>query len=50
MEQLTELTRLILKLPDVGTIFSKAHVDESVFKQDPKDAVFQFIKVQICYN
>uniref|UniRef100_UPI00253FA919 protein MMS22-like n=1 Tax=Euleptes europaea TaxID=460621 RepID=UPI00253FA919 len=44
MEQLTELTRLILKLPEVGDIFSKAHVDESVYKQDPKNAVFHFIK------
>ncbi|XP_061479375.1 protein MMS22-like [Rhineura floridana] len=44
MEQLTELTRLILKLPEVGAIFAKAHVDESLYKQDPKDAVFQFIK------
>ncbi|XP_077159847.1 protein MMS22-like isoform X2 [Paroedura picta] len=44
MEQLTELTRLILKLPEVGAIFSKVHVDESVYRQDPKNAVFQFIK------
>ncbi|XP_054852616.1 protein MMS22-like [Eublepharis macularius] len=44
MEQLTELTRLILKLPEVGAIFSKAYVDESVYKQDPKNAIFQFIK------
>ncbi|XP_062980932.1 protein MMS22-like [Elgaria multicarinata webbii] len=44
MEQLSELTRLILKLPEVGAVFSKALVDESVYKQDPKDAIFQFIK------
>ncbi|XP_053143556.1 protein MMS22-like isoform X2 [Hemicordylus capensis] len=44
MEQLTELTRLILKLPEVGAVLSKTHVDESLGKQDPKEAVFQFIK------
>ncbi|KAM6460680.1 protein MMS22-like isoform 2-T2 [Liasis olivaceus] len=44
MEQLTELTRLIFKLPEVVTLFSKAHIDESVYKQDPKDAIFQFIE------
>lgn len=45
MEQLTELTRLVFKLPEVGVIFSKAHIDDSMYKQDPKDAAFQFIKV-----
>uniref|UniRef100_A0A8C6VGG4 Protein MMS22-like n=1 Tax=Naja naja TaxID=35670 RepID=A0A8C6VGG4_NAJNA len=44
MEQLTELTRLIFKLPEVIAIFSKSHFDESVYKQDPKEAVFQFIE------
>uniref|UniRef100_A0A670II59 Protein MMS22-like n=1 Tax=Podarcis muralis TaxID=64176 RepID=A0A670II59_PODMU len=44
MEQLTELTRLILKLPEVRDIFAKAHVDDSLSKQDPNDAVFQFVK------
>uniref|UniRef100_A0A8D0DNI8 Protein MMS22-like n=1 Tax=Salvator merianae TaxID=96440 RepID=A0A8D0DNI8_SALMN len=44
MKQLTELTRLICKLPEVDAIFSKAQVDESLYKQDPKEAVFQFIK------
>uniref|UniRef100_A0ACB8GCP3 Protein MMS22-like n=1 Tax=Sphaerodactylus townsendi TaxID=933632 RepID=A0ACB8GCP3_9SAUR len=44
MEQLTELTRLIFKLPEVGAVFSKAHADESVYKQDPKNAVLHFIK------
>ncbi|XP_066466217.1 protein MMS22-like [Tiliqua scincoides] len=44
MEQLTELTRLIFRLPEVRVIFSKAHIDESLYKQDPKDAAFQFIK------
>ncbi|XP_010077628.1 PREDICTED: protein MMS22-like, partial [Pterocles gutturalis] len=44
MEQLTEMTRLIFKLPEVENILSKAHVEESVFKQDPKNALVQFIK------
>ncbi|XP_058030990.1 protein MMS22-like isoform X2 [Ahaetulla prasina] len=44
MEQVTELTRLIFKLPEVVAIFSKAHFDESVYKQDPKEAVFRFIE------
>ncbi|XP_034264928.1 protein MMS22-like isoform X1 [Pantherophis guttatus] len=44
MEQVTEFTRLIFKLPEVITIFSKAHFDESVYKQDPKEAVFRFIE------
>lgn len=45
MEQLTEMTRLIFKLSEVENILSKAHVEESVFKQDPKNALVQFIKV-----
>ncbi|XP_052637424.1 protein MMS22-like [Harpia harpyja] len=44
MEQLTEMTRLIFKLSEVENILSKAHVEESVFKQDPKNALVQFIK------
>ncbi|XP_015673226.1 protein MMS22-like [Protobothrops mucrosquamatus] len=44
MEQLTELTRLIFKLPEIITIFSRAHFDEPVYKQDPKEAVFRFIE------
>ncbi|KAJ6660220.1 hypothetical protein lerEdw1_017920 [Lerista edwardsae] len=44
MEQLMELTRLIFKLPEVGVIFSKVHIDESLYKQDPKGAAFQLIK------
>ncbi|XP_027550523.1 protein MMS22-like isoform X1 [Neopelma chrysocephalum] len=44
MEQLTEMTRLIFKLSEVENILSKAHVEESVFKQDPKYALVQFIK------
>ncbi|XP_026700157.1 protein MMS22-like isoform X1 [Athene cunicularia] len=44
MEQLTEMTRLIFKLSEVENILSKAHVEESFFKQDPKNALVQFIK------
>ncbi|NXU48134.1 MMS22 protein, partial [Turnix velox] len=43
-EQLTEMTRLIFKLSEVESILSKAHVEDSVFKQDPKNALVQFIK------
>ncbi|NWS70845.1 MMS22 protein, partial [Crotophaga sulcirostris] len=44
MEQLTEMTRLIFKLSEVENILSKAGVEESVSKQDPKNALFKFIK------
>ncbi|NXA35546.1 MMS22 protein, partial [Eudromia elegans] len=44
MEQLTEMTRLVFKLKEVENILSKAHVEESFFKQDPKNALVQFIK------
>ncbi|XP_074846957.1 protein MMS22-like [Carettochelys insculpta] len=51
MEQLTEMTRLVFKLSEVENIFSKTHFDESVFKQDPKNALIQFIKaVSITYS
>lgn len=45
MEQLTEMTRLIFKLKEVESILSKARVEEPVLKQDPKNALVQFIKV-----
>ncbi|XP_078236423.1 protein MMS22-like isoform X1 [Pogona vitticeps] len=44
LEQLSELTRLIFKLPEVAATFSQANIGESIYRQDPKDAVFQFIK------
>ncbi|NXD13082.1 MMS22 protein, partial [Nothocercus nigrocapillus] len=44
MEQLTEMTRLVFKLKEVENILSRAHVEESFFKQDPKNALVQFIK------
>ncbi|NXS52728.1 MMS22 protein, partial [Brachypteracias leptosomus] len=44
MEQLTEMTRLIFKLSEVENLLSKACVEESVCKQDPKNALVQFIK------
>lgn len=45
MEQLTEMTRLVFKLSEVENVFSKAHIDESFVRQDPKNALVQFIKV-----
>uniref|UniRef100_A0A8C3N6Y6 Protein MMS22-like n=1 Tax=Geospiza parvula TaxID=87175 RepID=A0A8C3N6Y6_GEOPR len=44
MEQLMEMTRLIFKLSEVENILLKANVGQSVFKQDPKNALVQFIK------
>uniref|UniRef100_A0A8D0HB23 Protein MMS22-like n=1 Tax=Sphenodon punctatus TaxID=8508 RepID=A0A8D0HB23_SPHPU len=44
MEQLTELTRLVFKLPEVENIFLNVHVDESALRQEPKNALVQFIK------
>ncbi|NXR59915.1 MMS22 protein, partial [Rhadina sibilatrix] len=44
MQQLTEMTRLIFKLSEVENILLKANVGQSVFKQDPKNALVQFIK------
>lgn len=50
MEQLTEMTRLIFKLSEVENILLKANVGQSVFKQDPKNALVQFIKVLCIYS
>ncbi|TFK14379.1 clathrin heavy chain 1-like [Platysternon megacephalum] len=51
VEQLTEMTRLVFKLSEIENIFSKAHFDESIFKQDPKNALVQFIKaVGVTYS
>ncbi|CAM5131976.1 unnamed protein product [Natator depressus] len=51
VEQLTEMTRLVFKLSEVENIFSKAHFDDSIFKQDPKNALVQFIKaVGVTYS
>lgn len=49
MEQLMEMTRLIFKLSEVENILLKANVGQSVFKQDPKNALVQFIKVLYIY-
>ncbi|XP_073531837.1 protein MMS22-like isoform X2 [Phyllobates terribilis] len=43
-EQLVELTRLVLKLPEAENILSKAQIDQRSYKQDPKQALLQFIK------
>ncbi|XP_029452535.1 protein MMS22-like [Rhinatrema bivittatum] len=44
MKQLGELTRLIFRLSEVETILSKAQIEPSSYKQDPKSALVQFIK------
>lgn len=49
MEQLTEMTRLVFKLSEVENILLKTNVGQSVFKQDPKHALVQFIKVLYIY-
>ncbi|KAG8582277.1 hypothetical protein GDO81_007986 [Engystomops pustulosus] len=43
-EQLVELTRLVFKLPEAENILMKAQVDQKSYKQDPKNALLQFIK------
>ncbi|KAM4043309.1 protein MMS22-like isoform 2-T2 [Anomaloglossus baeobatrachus] len=43
-EQLVELTRLVFKLPEAENILRKAQVDQRSYKQDPKQALLQFIK------
>ncbi|CAJ0963761.1 unnamed protein product, partial [Ranitomeya imitator] len=43
-EQLVELTRLVFKLPEAENILSKAQIDQRSYKQDPKQALLQFIK------
>nr|XP_014345731.1 PREDICTED: protein MMS22-like [Latimeria chalumnae] len=45
MDQLVELTRVVLKLPEVESIFQRAQVEQSSVTQDPKSALHQFIKV-----
>ncbi|XP_040284722.1 protein MMS22-like isoform X1 [Bufo bufo] len=43
-EQLVELTRLVFKLPETESILSKAQIEQHNYKQDPKQALLQFIK------
>ncbi|XP_075718303.1 protein MMS22-like [Rhinoderma darwinii] len=43
-EQLVELTRLVFKLPEAENIFIKAQIEQKSYIQDPKQALFQFIK------
>ncbi|XP_069830285.1 protein MMS22-like [Dendropsophus ebraccatus] len=43
-EQLAELTRLVFKLPEAENILSKAQIEQKNYKQDPKQALLQFIK------
>uniref|UniRef100_A0A8C5WK67 Protein MMS22-like n=1 Tax=Leptobrachium leishanense TaxID=445787 RepID=A0A8C5WK67_9ANUR len=44
LEQLSEMTRLAFKLPEVENIFIKGQVEPKSYKQDPKGALLQFIK------
>ncbi|XP_054424843.1 protein MMS22-like isoform X1 [Pteronotus mesoamericanus] len=51
MEQLTELTRLLFKLPEIKNIFSKAQVDFLPIPEDPEKALVQFLEaVGITYG
>lgn len=51
MEQLAELTRLLFKLSEVKSIFSKAQVEYLTTPEDPKDALVQFLEaVGITYG
>ncbi|XP_006865924.1 PREDICTED: protein MMS22-like [Chrysochloris asiatica] len=51
MEQLAELTRLLFKLPEVRSIFSKAKVEYLTISEDPKKALVQFLEaVGITYK
>ncbi|XP_075410864.1 protein MMS22-like [Tenrec ecaudatus] len=51
MEQLTELTRLLFKLPEVKSIFSAAQVEYLTISEDPKKALVQFFEaVGITYR
>jgi hypothetical protein len=49
MKQLTELTRLLFKLSEVKTIFSKAQVEYLPVPEDPKKALAQFLEVFFIY-
>uniref|UniRef100_U3F0B9 Protein MMS22-like n=1 Tax=Callithrix jacchus TaxID=9483 RepID=U3F0B9_CALJA len=51
MEQLIELTRLLFKLSEVKSIFSKAQVEYSSISEDPKKALIRFFEaVGITYG
>nr|XP_023399423.1 LOW QUALITY PROTEIN: protein MMS22-like [Loxodonta africana] len=51
MEQLAELTRLLFKLPEVKSIFTKAQVEYVTILEDPKKALVQFLEaVGITYR
>ena len=49
MEQLTELTRLLFKLPEVKDILSKAQVEYLLIPEDPKKALVRFLEVFFIY-
>uniref|UniRef100_A0A2K6EWI5 Protein MMS22-like n=1 Tax=Propithecus coquereli TaxID=379532 RepID=A0A2K6EWI5_PROCO len=51
MEQLTELTRLLFKLSEVKSIFSKAQIEYFPIPEDPKKALVRFLEaVGITYG
>ncbi|XP_066464297.1 protein MMS22-like isoform X2 [Eleutherodactylus coqui] len=43
-EQLVEFTRLVFKLPEAKHILTKAQIEHTSYKQDPRQALLQFIK------
>lgn len=51
MDQLAEMTRLLLKLPEVKNIFSKAQIEYLPGPEDPKKVLVQFLEaVGIIYR
>ncbi|XP_043541360.1 protein MMS22-like isoform X2 [Chiloscyllium plagiosum] len=44
MEQLAGLTRIVYKLPEVENLLIEAQLDQPAVKEEPKTAVFVFIK------
>lgn len=45
MEQLTGLTRIVYKLPEMENLLSQSHLDQSTAKVEPRAALLTFIKV-----
>ncbi|XP_060676817.1 protein MMS22-like [Hemiscyllium ocellatum] len=44
MEQLAGLTRIVYKLPEVENLLIEAQLDQPAVKEEPKTAIFMFIK------
>lgn len=49
LEQLAELTRLLFKLSEVKSVFSKAQIEHLPSPEDPKNALAQFLEVFLVY-